>query len=252
MSEHLRVNLLWNQALSQAKNTFPIQSNMAELESTTARYGLVLGVSLLADFYDQNESLLNNLKHHFDLDVILTRFKEGGTINHLAHKTFPQAMTEINNMNRGENYEVDVFLIAGANDMSNAVSPTLDFDEMGFINKRNMDLMSICEWNEVRRLSVFPLTPRQLCRIDEQGSKYPKYTDEKWISFTNVCIKKINKYNSSCVSQKLRFVDPSSVRGTAMHLASDGLHLKQLAKTCLPNQYWRSTSDHHQNFFGMK
>ena len=206
---------------------------MAELESTTARYGLVLGDSLLSDFYDQNESLLDDLKHHFDLDVILTRFKGGGTISHLAHKTFPQAMTEINNMNRGENYEVEVFLIAGANDMSNAVSTTLDFDEMGFINKRNMDLMSICEWNEVRHLSVFPLTPRRLCRNDYQGGKYPMYTDNKWISFTNVCIRKINKYNSSCVSQKLRFVDPASVRGISIHLASDGLHLKAAGKDLL-------------------
>ena len=205
---------------------------MAELDTTPTRYGLIMGDSILFDFFDQNEQLLNDFKSRFNLDVIRTAFKKGGNIRLLSHNIFPREMTEINNLNRGEDFLVDVFIVAGAVDISDAVSTDLDFDEVGFVNKRNMDLLSICEWDSVRHLSVFPLTPRQVCRNDLR-LRFPKYSDKRWIDFINVCIRKINRYNCPWVSQKLSFVNPSIVRDIAYHVARDGIHLTTEGKFLL-------------------
>ena len=165
---------------------------MAEQQHSSARYGVIVGDSLLNHYFEQNEQLLDDYKQHFGLDVIQTKFQGGATIRELSHKQFPQIMAEINNINKGEGYTVEVFVIAGAVDISNAISYDYDFDECGFINKRNNDLLSFCEYDSVHRVNVFPLTMRKVCQ--NKDTRFPKYLDKQWIDTCNICICKANEY----------------------------------------------------------
>ena len=65
---------------------------MAEMDTTPTRYGLIMGDSLLFNYFEQNETLLNDFKNRFNLDVIRTAFKKGGNIHLLSHNVFPREM----------------------------------------------------------------------------------------------------------------------------------------------------------------
>ena len=55
-----------------------IEENMADPFPTPARYGLILGDSILRTYYDHDEPLLNSMKKKFGLDVIVNGCKKGG------------------------------------------------------------------------------------------------------------------------------------------------------------------------------
>ena len=205
---------------------------MADPDSTPARYGLILGDSILHNFYEQNGPLLNNMKKQFGLDVIRIACKKGGTISYLTHSVFPREIAEINNSVHGDDFTVDVFLVAGAVDISDAVSDDLDFDIHGFLTKRNDNFRVLCDHGSVRHVSVYPLTLRTPCR-NNLKIRFPKYAVCSWIDFVNVCIRKVNKYASPWISKKLRFVDPFFVRDRLDAMED----CNQLMRTAVPFEF---------------
>ena len=208
---------------------------MADPDPTPARYGLILGDSILYNYYDHDEPLLNSMKKKFSLDVIINGCKKGGTVNRLVRTEFPRELVKINNSVHGNDFTVDIFLVAGAVDMSDAISDDLDFDLQGFLTKR-MDLFRVvCEHVFVRDVYIFPLTLRTLCRVKEVKKNFPKYAVRSWVDFANVCIRRVNKYKSPWISPKLHFVDPSVVRDIGDHIARDGIHLTEVGKSLLAN-----------------
>ena len=85
------------------------------------KIGLFLGDSILRNFVDVNEHLHSKLKQTFDLDIIETLYKGGARFDYLATEVFPRLMAEIVNSNDNDAC-VDVFISAGAVDLSDAIS----------------------------------------------------------------------------------------------------------------------------------
>ena len=85
------------------------------------KIGLFLGDSILRDYLDVNVQLHSKLKEHFDLDIIETFYEGGAKSSYLAKEVFPRLMAEIVNSNDNDCW-VDVFISAGAVDLSNAIS----------------------------------------------------------------------------------------------------------------------------------
>ena len=127
------------------------------------------------------------MKKEFGLDLIVTDFQGGITTSKLVHRVFPRKMTEFINRNDCE-ILVDVFLISGAVDLSDALSDDCQIDLENFISKRNAELKTIMEDPFVRRLIVFPLTPRKVCQNDLHF-RFPKYAEASWIMSANRCIR---------------------------------------------------------------
>ena len=88
------------------------------------KIGLFLGDSILRDFLDVNVQLHQKTKEIFDLDIIETFYKGGAKLDYLASVVFPQQMAKIVNSN-DNNVCVDIFLSAGAVDLSDAISDNL-------------------------------------------------------------------------------------------------------------------------------
>ena len=101
---------------------------MIDEESISPKFGIILGDSILNGYYESNVNLINDMKNHFDLDVIRIACKKGGSLKFLTQNVFPREIVCINNLLHGESFFVDVFVIAGAVDLSDAVSDDQDFD----------------------------------------------------------------------------------------------------------------------------
>ena len=195
------------------------------------RYGLFLGDSILFDFFEHDEQLTDDLKQRFNLDFVRTAFKKGGTIDYLASSVFPRQIVEINNLERGDEILVDVFLVAGAVDISDAIPSNPSFDLERFLFHRNKSLKLILDHPFVHRLFLYPLTPREVCR-NPLKARFPKYGRSDWIEYTNRCIKKVNKSNEQ-FHCKLRFVSSSLCGDIFNHVARDGIHLLPKGKRLL-------------------
>ena len=201
-------------------------------------YGLFMGDCLLRGFLDDNEPLLQNFKNYFNLDVIRTEYVGGGTLNFLASKVFPRQVAQIVNENDNDAM-VDVFLSAGAVDLSNAISDSLQFDFDYFISHRNNELMRMLNHPVIRCVYLFPLPPRKICK-GSLGKRFPKYLDKNWISFANVCIDKINMADFQ-FHNKLKILPPIS----DLHhcLANDGIHLTDKGKYLLLHSVFKSKEE---------
>ena len=101
------------------------------------KIGLFLGDPIPRDFLDVNVHLHQKLKEKFDLDIIETFYKGGAKLNYLANEVFPRQIAHIVNSN-DNNVVVDVFLTAGAVDLSDAISDNLRFDFDDFMKKRKV------------------------------------------------------------------------------------------------------------------
>ena len=86
---------------------------------------------------------------------------------------------------------VDVFLTAGAVDLSDAITDDLKFDLNDFIDRRNRALRRMLDHPFVRHVYVFPITPRKICN-GRLSDRFPKYLKNDWISLANASIAKIN------------------------------------------------------------
>ena len=122
------------------------------------KIGLFLGDSILRNYLDANENIHFKLKQTFDIDTIETYYKGGANLGHLATEVFPRLMAEIVNSSDND-VCVDVFISAGAIDISDAISENLDFDINNFLMKRKLLLSGILNHSYVRRVYIFPLTP---------------------------------------------------------------------------------------------
>ena len=198
-------------------------------------YGLFMGDSILHGYLDQNIELHQKFKDSFNLDVIETQYEKGRTLNFFATKVFPRQMAKIINENDNDAM-VDIFLSAGAVDLSDAITDDLQFDYKNFISRRNDSLFKIVDHPGVRHLYYFPITPRKICngRLCE---RFPKYSKKQWISFANVCIAKINQANFQFHS-KLKLVHFSP----DLHhcISNDGIHLTEQGKHLLLHSVFKS------------
>ena len=185
----------------------------------------MLGDSILHGYFDHDQDLRDKLKKEFDLDLIVTDFQGGITTSKLVHRVFPRKMAEFINSNDCE-ILVDVFLISGAVDLSDALSDDCQIDLEDFISNRNAELKTIMEDPFVRRLIVFPLTPRRACQND-LSFRFPKYAEASWIMLANRCIRDINTSNWN-FHTKLRHVPPLPTK--ELLLAKDGIHLDKEGK----------------------
>merc|ERR1711911_289391 len=95
-----------------------------------------------------------------------------------------------------------------------------------FICKRNKALKALLGHPFVRRVYLFPLTPRKLCH-GKLCQRFPKYANNSWISLANSFISKVNKTNFQFHS-KLKLVQP--LVGIHQHISNDGIHLTDLGK----------------------
>ena len=191
-------------------------------------YGLFLGASILHGFLDHNDHLRQKLKQHFNLDVIDYDYRKGKTLEFLASQVFPRKMAEIINENDNDAI-VDVFLTAGAVDLSDAISDDLDFDFNDFIARRNRALWRMLDHPFVRHVYFFPITPRKICN-GRLSDRFPKYSKNDWISLANISIAKINAADFQFHS-KLKLVPP--IPDFHHHLANDGIHLTDKGKHLL-------------------
>ena len=85
-----------------------------------AKVGLILGDSILHDYFEYDTDLTGAMRKNFDLDSLYPIFDKGKSIEFLVRNTFPQQMAEILSQNHGDAM-VDVFLAAGAVDLSRCV-----------------------------------------------------------------------------------------------------------------------------------
>ena len=195
---------------------------------TQLKIGLFIGDSILHDYFPKDPLLCSKIKQQFDLDVITTDFRPGKTTNFLVHKVFPWHMAEF--VNRHDcDIMVDVFLISGAVDLSDSIPETLHFDLEDFLTRRNADFKAVMDHPFVRRLFVYPLTPRRICKNDLCDT-FPKYAVDSWICMANRCIHDVNQ-SSINFHTKLRHVPPLPTNQMMKHVAKDGIHLKPNGKS---------------------
>ena len=195
---------------------------------TQLKIGLFIGDSILHEYFPKDSLLCSKIKQQFDLDVVTTDFRPGKTTNFLVHKVFPWQMAEFVNRNDCD-ILVDVFLISGAVDLSDSISESLHFDLEDFITRRNTELKIVMDHPFVRRLFVYPLTPRRICKNDLRD-RFPKYGDNNWILLANQCVHDVNQFNINFHS-KLRHVPPLPTHKMMKHVAKDGIHLKPNGKS---------------------
>ena len=136
-------------------------------------YGLFLGASILHGFLDRHDQLRQKLKQHFNLDVIKCDYRKGKTLEFLASQVFPRKMAEIINENDNDAI-VDVFLTAGAVDLSDAISDDLKSNFDDCIVRRNRTLRRMLDHPFVRHMYLFPITPRKICN-GRLSDRFPKY-----------------------------------------------------------------------------
>ena len=195
---------------------------------TSLKIGLVLGDSILHGYFSKDTLLCSKIKQQYDLDVVTTDFRPGKTTNFLVHKVFPWQMAEF--VNRHDcDIMVDVFLISGAVDLSDSIPETLHFDLEDFLTRRNADFKAVLDHPFVRRLFVYPLTPRRICKNDLCDT-FPKYAVDSWICMANRCIHDVNQ-SSINFHTKLRHVPPLPTNQMMKHVAKDGIHLKPNGKS---------------------
>ena len=189
---------------------------------TQLKIGLFIGDSILHEYFPKDPLLCSKIKQQFDLDVVTTDFRPGKTTNFLVHKVFPWQMAEF--VNRHDcDIMVDVFLISGAVDLSDSIPETLHFDLEDFLTRRNADFKAVLDHPFVRRLFVYPLTPRRICKND-LCDRFPKYANHSWILLANRCVNDINQSNLNFHS-KLRHIPPLPTNQISKHVAKDGIHL---------------------------
>ena len=186
------------------------------------KIGLILGDSILHGYFSKDSLLCSKIKQQFDLDVVQLDFRPGKTTDFLVHKVFPWQMAEF--VNRHDcNILVDAFLISGAVDLSDSISKTLHFNLEDFITRRNAELKIVMDHPFVRRLFVYPLTPRRICKND-LCARFPKYANCNWILMANRCVHDVNLSNVNFHS-KLRHVPSLPTNQMLKHVAKDGIHL---------------------------
>ena len=191
------------------------------------KIGLILGDSILHGYFQKDTLLCSKMKEHFDLDVITTDFRPGKTTNFLVKKVFPWQMSEF--VNRHDcDILVDVFLASGAVDLSDSIHDDLHFDFEEFLSNRNADLKIVMDHPFVRRLIVYPLTPRCICQNDLQ-QRFPKYAKNSWILKANRCAQDVNQSNINFHS-KLHHVPPLLPNQLLDLVAEDGIHLDKDGK----------------------
>ena len=141
-------------------------------------------------------------------------------------------MAEIINSNDND-VCVDVFLSAGAVDLSDSISDDLIFDLDNFLLNRKLSLAGILNHSYIQRVYIFPLTPRSLCT--KQGKimiKHKKYSKSDWISFADQMVAKVNQSHFS-FHPKLKMVPMP--QGLRHHISDDGIHLTNQGKRMLFN-----------------
>ena len=79
-----------------------------------------------------------------------------------------------------ELYSVDVFICAGANDLSKSLDGFLNFDSSVFLEKRFENLSKVLSHPLVLKLNVFPLSPRKRCTTN-LVCKDSNYGRQVWI-----------------------------------------------------------------------
>ena len=194
--------------------------------------GLVLGDSLMKGVMEDS-ILKTDFMSHFGLDEIKSLIKPGATMEDLiGHRSFfTRQMYDINQEYK-ENYDVIVFIIAGANNLSNLINHNQKyFDKVivdKYIQNRNDLLRSVCSHGQVHRVYIFPLTPRKLCCTSLQQN-FPKYGDHHWIKIANQSINAINSVNDFC-HLKVTEIPHQPQSFYSQYLHTDGIHLTKVGK----------------------
>ena len=194
------------------------------------KIGLFLGDSILRGFLDVNVQLHQQLKENFDLDIIETFYKGGAKLSYLAREVFPRQIAHIIN-SYDNDVVVDIFLSVGAVDLSDAISDNLTFDFDDFMKKRNEALGCFLNHPYVRRVYLFPLTPRSLCTQNCRiKSVYKKYSKSDWIAFADKNVRKVNQSHFP-FHPKLKMIPmPQDLH---CNISDDGIHLTDLGKQML-------------------
>ena len=187
-----------------------------------AKVGLILGDSILHDYFEHDSDLIGAMRKNFDLDSLVPIFHKGKSIEFLVKNTFPRQMAEILNRYHGDAM-VDVFLAAGAVDLSDSISEDLQYDQDRFISQMTSNLKIVMDHHLVRRLFVYPLTPRKIC-LNELKMRFPKYGNPKWIEKANYAIQYANEAHFQFHS-KLRLVPPMPDSKLTNKMSRDGIHL---------------------------
>ena len=123
---------------------------------------------------------------------------------------------------------VDVFLISGAVDLSDALTDTLHFDLEDYLSRRNAQLKILLDHPFVQHVFVFPLTPRRICR-NKLSDTFPKYAKHTWILKANQCIHDVNQSNIN-FHTKLRYVPALPTNQMLPLISKDGIHLEPEGK----------------------
>ena len=186
------------------------------------KIGLILGDSILHGYFEQDDKLVTEMRNIYDLDIVKTSFQKGVTTSVLVHKAFPREMAELLKKNDC-NILVDIFLISGAVDLSNSISDESHFNFDSFISKRNEEFKIFVDHPLVRRLIIYPLTPRGICRNDLK-KRFPKYAVASWVSSANKHIQYVNK-SDFLFHSKLRYLKPLPDTQLIQQVAKDGIHL---------------------------
>ena len=187
-----------------------------------AKVGLILGDSILHDYFEHDSDLIGAMRKNFDLDSLVPIFDKGKSIEFLVRNTFPRQMAEILNQYHGDAM-VDVFLVAGAVDLSDSISEDLQYDQDRFISQMTSNFKIVMDHHLVRRLFVYPLTPRKIC-LNELKMRFPKYGNPEWIEKANYAIQYANEAHFQFHS-KLRLVPPLPVSKLTNKMSRDGIHL---------------------------
>ena len=160
-----------------------------KLLNSFIRIALILGDSVLANLFTVDEDLKKKFQNDFEYDHVYNEFIGGADFTSIARKCFPRNMAYISRNH--EFYTVDVFVFAGAVDLSDALVGSA-FDEGIFLQQRFSNSKIIMDDPLVRKLYLFPLTPRKVCKTNLR-ERFPHYGDKNWIDTANSHIRSLNQ-----------------------------------------------------------
>ena len=198
------------------------------------RVALFLGDSVLANIFTIDDKLKKKFQDDFSYDYIYEEFVGGADLQYIARRCFPKFMALISKNH--EFFTVDVFLCAGAVDLSNALTKSL-FQEGAFLKQRFQYCKTIMDDPFVRKLYLFPLTPRNVCK-SQLRKRFPHYGDFSWIKKANTHIKSLNQALTDKHHAKLINVSVSSV-AISKKLTKDGLHFIDDGKKQIFSGLWQ-------------